>query len=73
MDPKYYGLCAKAELHQKRFHTDLFILLCSHESEFNEFELRLKSFKNRFQLSTGLNIETLNTILSKTNHIRAAA
>ena len=33
------------------------------ESEFNEFEPRLKSAKNRFQLSTGLNLETLNTIL----------
>ncbi len=33
-------------------------------SEFNEFKLRLKSPKNRFQLSTGLNLEKLNTILS---------
>ena len=39
------------------------------ESEFNEFEPRLKSAKNRFQLSTGLNFETLITILSETNHI----
>ena len=38
-------------------------------SEFNEFEPRLKSAKNRFQSSTGLNIEILNTILSGTNHI----
>ena len=38
-------------------------------SEFNEFEPRLKSAKNRFQLSTGLNLETLNTILSETNSI----
>ena len=37
-------------------------------SEFNEFEPRLKSAKNRFQLSAGLNLETLNTILSETNH-----
>ena len=42
-------------------------------SEFNEFKPRLKSAKNRFQMSTGLNIETLNTILSGTNHIWAAA
>ena len=35
-------------------------------SEFNEFEPRLKSTKNRFQLSAGLNLETLNTILSET-------
>ena len=27
------------------------------ESEFNEFEPRLKSAKNRFQLSVGLNLE----------------
>ena len=41
--------------------------------EFNEFEPRLKSGKSRFQLSTGLNLEKLNTILSRTNHIWAAA
>ena len=39
------------------------------ESEFNEFESRLKSPKNRFQLSAGLNFETLNKILSGTNYI----
>ena len=38
-------------------------------SEFNEFEPRLKSAKNRFQFSAGLNFEKLNTILSGTNHI----
>ena len=37
-------------------------------SEFNEFEPRLKSAKNRFQLS-----EKFNKILSETNHIWAAA
>ena len=42
-------------------------------SEFNDFEPRLKSAKNRFQLSTGLNLETLNRVLSGTNHIWAAA
>ena len=31
-------------------------------SEFNEFKPRLKSPKNRFQLSAGLNFEKLNTI-----------
>ena len=36
------------------------------ESEFNDFEPRLK---NRFQLSAGLIFETLNTILSGTNQI----
>ena len=41
----------------------------SPESKFNEFEQRLKSAKNRFQLSDGLNHKTLNTILSGTNHI----
>ena len=40
------------------------------ESEFNKFEPRLKSAKNRFQLSAaGLNPETLNTILSGTIYI----
>ena len=39
------------------------------ESEFNEFEPCLKSAKNRFQLSAGLNLETLNTILRGTNRI----
>ena len=42
------------------------------ESELNEFELSLKFAKNRFQLSTGLNLETLNTILSGTNHTLVA-
>ena len=42
-------------------------------SEFIEFEPRLKSAKNRFQLSANLNLEKLNTILSGTNHIWAAA
>ena len=37
--------------------------------EFNEFKPRLKFTKNRFQLSVGLNLEKLNTILSGTNHI----
>ena len=38
-------------------------------SVFYEFEPRLKSTKTRFQMSAGLNLETLSTILSKTNHI----
>ena len=38
-------------------------------SEFNDFEPRLKSAKNRFQLSAGLNLEKLNAILSGTNQI----
>ena len=36
------------------------------ESEFNEFEPHLKSTKNRFQLSAGLNLEIFHTILSGT-------
>ena len=39
------------------------------ESEFYEFEPRLKSVKSRFQLSAGLNLETLK---KWTNHIWAA-
>ena len=35
----------------------------------NLMNLSLKPPKNRFQLSAGLNLETLNTILSGTNHI----
>ena len=38
-------------------------------SEFNEFKPRLKSQKNRFQLSADLNLEKLNTILRGTNQI----
>ena len=38
-------------------------------SEFNGFKPRLKSHKNSFQLSTGLNLEKFNTILSETNQI----
>ena len=39
------------------------------ESEFNEFEPRLKSAKKRFQLSAGLNLEKGNTILIGNNFI----
>ena len=46
-----------------------FITFFSSESEFNEFEPRLNSTKNWIQLSAGLNLETLKTILSGTNHI----
>ena len=44
--------------------------------EFNEFEPRFKSakiLKTRFKFSAGLNLETFDTILSGTNHIKAAA
>ena len=50
-----------------------FVFSCSPESEFNEFEPRLKSAKNQFRLSAGINLETLNKILSGTNHKRAAS
>ena len=51
-----------------------FLILISLQSvsEFNEFQPSLKSAKNRFQLSAGLNFEKFNTILSGTNHIGAA-
>ena len=39
------------------------------EAEFKEFKSRLKSAKTRFKLSTGLNLETFDTILSETNNI----
>ena len=37
--------------------------------EFREFEPRFKSAKTRFKLSAGLSLETVDTILSGTNHI----
>ena len=37
--------------------------------EFREFGPRFKSAKTRFKLSAGLNLETVDTILSGTNHI----
>ena len=45
------------------------MMVDSPEDEFKEFEPQLKSAKNRFQLSAGLNLKKLNTILSETNHI----
>ena len=43
------------------------------EAEFDKFEPGPKSAKKRFHLSAGLNLEAMNTILSETNHIWAAA
>ena len=43
------------------------------ESEFNEFKPRLKSAKNRFQLSAGLNLKSLIAGLSGTKHIWSAS
>ena len=45
------------------------IVLGKPESEFNQIEPRLKTTKKRYQLSAGLNLETLNTILSGTDRI----
>ena len=39
------------------------------EMEFKEFEPRFKSAKTWFKSSAGLNLETFDTILSRTNHI----
>ena len=47
----------------------ILIVFKSLVSEFNEFEPRLKTAKNWFQLSAGLNLEAKNRILSITNHI----
>ena len=41
--------------------------------EFKEFEPWFKSAKTRFKFSTGINLETFDTILSGTNHIETAA
>ena len=38
-------------------------------SEFNEFEPRLESAQNWVQLSADLNLETLNTILSRISNL----
>ena len=43
------------------------------ESEFDEFESRLKFAKNRLKLIAGLNLETLNTFFSGTNYILVAS
>ena len=50
-------------------HVDSFI----DDEEFHEFEPRFKSAKTRCQQGTGLNLEKLNTVLSGTNDISAAA
>ena len=49
------------------------LLLKSSESEFNEFESRLKSAKNRFQLSAGLDLKKITTVLSGISHIWSTA
>ena len=45
------------------------LTLVSPVSKFYEFKSRLNFSKNRFELSTGLNLDKLNAILSETNHI----
>ena len=57
----------------QEYRCEYFLLMKASESEFNEFERHLKSAKNRFQLSAGLNLVKLNTILSGTNTILAAS
>ena len=47
------------------------VTLLSLSPKFNYFEPCLKYDKNRFQLRAILDLETLNTMLSGTNHIRA--
>ena len=42
-------------------------------AEFKEFEPRFKSAKSPFKLSAGLNLETFDTILSGTTHIKTEA
>ena len=51
----------------------ILILFINLSPIFNELKPRLKSPKNRFQLSAGLNLEKISTILSEANHIWAAA
>ena len=48
-------------------------LLRPAETEFKEFKPRRWTAKNRFQLSAGLNLKTLNTISCGTNHVRASS
>ena len=55
--------------HKLKFSNLYISIFVQPESEFNEFEPRLKSAKNWFQFCAGLNLEALNTILCVTNHI----
>ena len=51
-------------------NTNVFV---TSESDFYELDPRLKSTMNRFQLSAGLNLKTLNTILRGNDLIWTAA
>ena len=51
-------------------NTNVFV---TSESDFYELDPRLKSTINRFQLSAGLNLKTLNTILRGNDLIWTAA
>ena len=68
---KFYALlqCLATGSKWQNINQKYFLLKLKSESEFNEFEPRLKSAKKRFQLSACFNLETLNTILSETKHI----
>ena len=59
--------CSFSSILFAHLNTSVFVFFS--RSLFNEFEPRLKSPENRFQLSAGLKVETLNTILSGTYHI----
>jgi len=48
---------------------DIYCKVINPVSEFNELKPPMKSPKNRFQLSSGLSIKNLNTILSGTNYV----
>ena len=48
-----------------------FLRLC--RAKYKLFKPRRWTVKNRFKLSTDLNLETLDTILSETNHVWAAS
>ena len=62
------NLSCVAELPPARSNLNHLLKVKYSVSEFNEFKPRLKSSKNLFQLSAGLNLEKFNTILSGTNH-----
>ena len=48
---------------------DVVFLWIKPEMEFKEFDPLFKSAKTRFKLGAGLNLKTLDSILSGTNHI----
>ena len=67
---KSYNLSFKVVIPFQSYH---YHCVVRSESEFNEFESRLKSAKNRFQLSAVSNLKKVDAILSGTNPISAAS